>query len=374
MDDYLKNLDMVQENFDIVKKLAKTDSLTLTIVDKVEAPNLQTLMRVKNVANILKQGMSESTLKEEKEKVKEYVAELKKAMEGYNLDMNYRQSLGDDLYDITDKFYGNNNMLGTADAGKHGTHVAGIVAANRTNKIGAIGVADNVKIMTVRIVPEADEHDKDVALGIRYAVDNGAKIINTSFGKRFSPNKNWVYDALKYAAEKDVLIVNAAGNDGKDLDVNETYPTDSKDMLTEFTDNVITIGANSLHYDKNLPANFSNYGKVNVDIFAPGVSIYAPIPEDKYEALSGTSMAAPTTAGVAALVRSYYPNLSAKEVKDIIMKSGVKINFDVVKPGSQTEKNPNGEMIPFSSLSVTGRVVNAYNALQLAEYISNKKQ
>jgi len=374
MDDYLKNLDMVQENFDIVKKLAKTDSLTLAIVDKVEAPNLQTLMRVKNVANILKQGMSESTLKEEKEKVKEYVAELKKAMEGYNLDMNYRQSLGDDLYDITDKFYGNNNMLGTADAGKHGTHVAGIVAANRTNKIGAVGVAGNVKIMTVRIVPEADEHDKDVALGIRYAVDNGAKIINTSFGKRFSPNKNWVYDALKYAAEKDVLIVNAAGNDGKDLDVNETYPTDSKDMLTEFTDNVITIGANSLHYDKNLPANFSNYGKVNVDIFAPGVSIYAPIPEDKYEALSGTSMAAPTTAGVAALVRSYYPNLSAKEVKDIIMRSGVKINFDVVKPGSQTEENPNGEMIPFSSLSVTGRVVNAYNALQLAEYISNKKQ
>jgi len=145
-------------------------------------------------------------------------------------------------------------------------------------------------------------------------------------------------------------------------------------MLTEFTDNVITIGANSLHYDKNLPANFSNYGKVNVDIFAPGVSIYAPIPEDKYEALSGTSMAAPTTAGVAALVRSYYPNLSAKEVKDIIMKSGAKINFDVVKPGSQTEENPNGEMIPFSSLSVTGRVVNAYNALQLAEYISNKKQ
>ena len=114
--------------------------------------------------------------------------------------------------------------------------------------------------------------------------------------------------------------------------------------------------------------------RVNVDIFAPGVSIYAQIPEDKYEALSGTSMAAPTTAGVAALVRSYYPNLSAKEVKDIIMKSGAKINFDVVKPGSQTEENPNGEMIPFSSLSVTGRVVNAYNALQLAEYISNKKQ
>ena len=374
MDDYLKTLETIQDAFNVVKKIAKKDTLTLEIIDKIDAPSLQALMKVNQVANILKQGMNEFTLKEEKDKVFTYVTELKKAMTGYDLEMNYRQSLGDDLYDITDKYYGNNNMLGTADAGKHGTHVAGIIAANRTNNLGAIGVANNVKIMTVRIVSEADEHDKDVALGIKYAVDNGAKIINTSFGKRFSPNKEWVYDALKYAAENDVLIVNAAGNDGKNIDERETYPTDSKDFVTEFVDNVITIGASSLHYDEQLPANFSNYGKLNVDVFAPGVDIYSSTPKDNYEALSGTSMAAPSTAGVAALIRGYYPNLSAKEVKSILMNSGVKINFDVIQPGSQSQDNPEGEMIPFSNLSVSGRIVNAYNALQLADYLSNKKQ
>ncbi len=373
MQDYLKTLKTIQESFNVVKELAKKDTLTLDVLEKLEAPNLQALMQVNNVAHILKQGMNEQTLKTEKDKVLSYVKELKKAIKGYDFDMNYRQSLGDDLYDINDKFYGNNNVLGTVNAGKHGTHVAGIVAANRNNKIGAIGVANNAKIMTVRIVSEADEHDKDVALGIRYAVDNGAKIINTSFGKRFSPNKEWVYEALKYAAEKDVLIVNAAGNDGKNIDVRATYPSDSKDMLTEFVDNVITIGASSLHYDKKLPANFSNYGKINVDVFAPGVDIYSSTPENKYEALSGTSMAAPSTAGVATLIRGYYPNLSAKEVKYILMKSVVKIGFDVIKPGSQSKENPEGKLVPFSELSVSGGIVNAYNALQLADYLSNKK-
>ncbi|WP_296634835.1 S8 family peptidase [Polaribacter sp.] len=373
MEDYLITLGLIQQDFKAVRDLAKQKTLTLELVNSLNVPNLQTLVKVKNVANILKQGMNEDMLNEEHEKVVEYLKEIKKAMKGYDLEMNFRQSLGDDLYDITDKFYGNNNVLGTAEVAKHGTHVAGIVAANRANSIGAIGVANNVKIMTVRIVPDGDEHDKDVALGIRYAVDNGAKIINTSFGKRFSPNKNWVFDAIKYAAENDVLIVNAAGNDGKNIDSRASYPTDSKDIIIEYADNVITIGASSLSYDKNLPASFSNYGKINVDVFAPGVDIYAPVPNDKYEALSGTSMAAPSTAGVAALIRGYYPNLTAKEVKEIVMNSGVKINFDVIKPGSQSEDNPEGELIPFAELSVSGRIVNAYNALQLADYISNKK-
>ncbi|MBU3010992.1 S8 family serine peptidase [Polaribacter vadi] len=373
MEATLVNLKRVQENFEAVKKLAKTDSLTLEVVQNLNPPSLTGVMQKQNVENILKQGMSEATLLEYKGQVENYTKDIKKAIKGYDLDMNYRQSLGDDLYDITDKFYGNNNVLGTADAALHGTHVSGIVAANRTNNIGAIGVANNVKIMAVRIVPEADEHDKDVALGIRYAVDNGAKIINTSFGKRFSPNKDWVYDALKYAAENDVLIVNAAGNDGKNIDVRESYPTDSKDMLTEFTDNVITIGASSLHYDENLPASFSNYGKLNVDVFAPGVDIYATTPNNNYEALSGTSMAAPSTAGVAALIRAYYPNLSAKEVKSILMNSGVKINFKVIQPGSQSQTNQKGKLVSFSDLSVSGKIVNAYNALKLAEYLSNKK-
>lgn len=352
MEDYLITLGIIQQDFAAVNALANKKPLTLASVDTLKAPNLQTLVKVKNVANILRQGMNENDLNEEHKKVVAYLSELKKAMKGYDLEMSFRQNLGDNLYDISDKYYGNNNVLGTADAAKHGTHVAGIVAANRANAIGAVGVANNVKIMTVRIVPDGDEHDKDVALGIKYAVDNGAKIINTSFGKRFSPNKDWVFDAIQYAAAKDVLIVNAAGNDGKNIDKRASYPTDTKDMISEYADNVITIGASSLSYDKDLPAQFSNYGKMNVDIFAPGVDIYATTPNDTYEFLSGTSMAAPSTAGVAALIRGYYPNLSAKDVKEIIMNSGVKINFQVIKPGSQTEENPEGELVAFSELSV----------------------
>lgn len=373
MEETLENLKGVQENFDAVKKMAQTDSLSIAVLEKLSPSSLKEIMQVQHVQNILQQGMSEADLKEYKGQVENYTEHIKKAIKGYDLEMNYRQTLGDNLYDINDKFYGNNNVIGSKDDEKHGTHVAGIVAASRNNNIGAIGVANNVKIMTVRIVPDGDEHDKDVALGIRYAVDNGAKIINTSFGKRFSPNKTWVYDALKYAASKDVLIVNAAGNDAKNMDVRKSYPTDSDDFVTEFTDNVITIGASSLHYDEKLPADFSNYGKTNVDVFAPGVDIYSTIPKDEYEPLSGTSMAAPSTSGVAALIRSYYPNLSAKEVKYILMSSGVKIHFEVIKPGSQTQENPKGELVPFSELSVSGRIVNAYNALRLADFMSKRK-
>lgn len=372
MEDYLNTLNIIQGHFDVVKKLTKSDSITLDLLNKLDAPNLQALMSVNNVINILQQGMNEATLKEEKKNILDNVINLKKAVKGYDLELNSRQFLGDDLADISDKIYGNNNIIGSKDLENHGSHVAGIVAANTTNNIGAVGVANNVKIMSVRIVPDGDEHDKDVALGIRYAVDNGAKIINTSFGKRFSPNKQWVYDALKYAESKDVLIVNAAGNDAKNMDVRKSFPTDSDDLINEFTDNVITIGASSLHYDEKLVATFSNYGKINVDVFAPGVDVYSTVPKDGYEPFSGTSMAAPSTSGVAALIRGYYPNFSAKEVKFILMNSGVKINFEVIKPGSQSQENPKGEMIPFSELSVSGSIVNAYNALKLADYLSNK--
>jgi cell wall-associated protease len=292
----------------------------------------------------------------------------------YDLDFNARQTLGDNLYDIEDKFYGNSNVIDSKELESHGTHVAGIVAASRNNNKGVNGVVNNVKIMAVRVVPDGDEHDKDVALGIRYAVDNGAKIINISFGKAYSPNRKWVYDAIIYAAKKDVLLVAAAGNDGKDIDVTKTYPNDTEDLINEISDNVLTIGAMSLYYDEKLPATFSNYGKKNVDVFAPGVDIYATIPKNAYASISGTSMAAPSAAGVAALVRSYYPQLSASQVKHILMNSGMKINFEVMKPGSQSRENPNGEKVPFSDLSVSGRVVNAYNALIMADSIVNGKK
>ena len=226
------------------------------------------------------------------------------------------------------------------------------------------GVADHVRIMPVRTVPDGDEYDKDVALALRYAIDNGAKVINTSFGKEFSPHKEWVYDALKYAAQKDVLIVNAAGNDTKNVDVQLTFPDDNIGGK-EFTDTMITVGALNYEYNENLVASFSNYGKNNVDLFSPGVEIYATVPENKYKFLSGTSMAAPEVAGVAALIRAYFPSLKAREVKQILMESGVIPTVREVLVGGRGEEQE-AQRMPFSSLSKSGKILNAYNAIILA--------
>ena len=329
--------------------------------------------KLKQSVNIAKQmfgfGLSSLT-----QAVTEINKEIKKAsdlLSGDNLKTDYRKQLGDNAQNYDTKFYGNHKVGHSKKDELHGTHVSGIIGAKRNNNIGINGVATNVKIMAIRAVPDGDEYDKDVALAIRYAVDNGAKVINTSFGKGYSPNKKWVFDAIRYAAEKDVLIVNAAGNDAKDIDVEKTYPNDSEDLKTEISDNVIVIGAMTYNYNENLPASFTNYGKVNVDAFAPGYQIYSTFPENEYQYLNGTSMAAPATAGVAALIRSYYPKLSASQVKHIIMNSGTKINLDVIKPGSVSRANPKGIKVPFSDLSVSGRVVNAYNALKMADRIVN---
>lgn len=285
----------------------------------------------------------------------------------YSLDLNGRLA-GDDPYDISDTDYGNGLVIGDKDSESHGTHVSGIIAAKRNNGIGMNGVTNNVKIMSIRAVPDGDEYDKDVALAIRYAVDNGAKVINMSFGKSYSPNAEWVYEAIKYAAEKDVLLVHAAGNDSSDIDVEDNFPNDSKDKITEFADNVLTVGAMTPSFDEKLVASFSNYGKKNVDIFAPGFQVYSTTPKNEYDSYPGTSMASPQVAGVAALVRSYYPQLSASQVKHIIMDSGIEFNREVVKPGS----DDGSDKVNFEDLSVSGRILNAYNALLLAERMSRK--
>lgn len=318
-------------------------------------------------------GFGLSSLDQAIKELSNLVKDNEDLLSGAGLKANYRSVLKDNPNTMDVRVYGNPKTGPSVKDEAHGTHVSGIIAASRNNGKGVNGVANHVKIMAVRAVPDGDEYDKDVALAIRYAVDNGAKVINTSFGKGYSPHKEWVWEAIKYAAEKDVLIVNAAGNDGDDIDVVKTFPNDSKDLLTEISDNVITIGAMSSNYDENLAADFSNYGKRNVDIFAPGVQIYSTVPENGYELFNGTSMAAPSTAGVAALIRSYYPKLTASQVKHIIMNSGTKINLEVIKPGSVSQENPNGIKVPFSDLSVTGRIVNAYNALKMADRMVNGK-
>ncbi|HPE83065.1 MAG: S8 family peptidase [Aequorivita sp.] len=286
----------------------------------------------------------------------------------FNLMKDFRGVLGDNPEDIADNIYGDNNVAGpdpTRENVKHGTHVAGIIAAQRNNGIGMNGVANNVKILVVRAVPDGDEYDKDIALAIRYAVDNGAKVLNTSFGKYYSPHADWVYEAIKYAASKDVLIVNAAGNDGLDLDTVNIYPNDQFDNGSEMADSFLTVGALNYKYGGEMVANFSNYGKTNVDVFAPGVKIWSTTPLNTYEFLQGTSMAAPEVAGVAAMIRSYYPGLSAKQVKQILMDSGLSINTQVVLGGESSNTES------FSNISKSGKMVNMYNALIMADKIAN---
>lgn len=288
----------------------------------------------------------------------------------FNLDLYGRRIVGDDPHDITDTDYGNNDVSGPdpqMEDAKHGTHVAGIIAANRENEIGIKGVANNVEIMALRAVPDGDEFDKDIALAIRYAVDNGADIINMSFGKYFSSHPQWVIDAIEYAAQNDVLIVKAAGNEGENLDLTTAYPNDqAEDDISQYTDNFLTVGALTPNYGSNLLASYSNYGDQDVDVFAPGSQIWSTTPNDEYEFLQGTSMAAPAVTGVAAVIRSFYPKLSAEQVKQIIMESGLRPQAVVMVGGDSTNTQQ------LSEISTSGSIVNLYNALILADKISKQ--
>lgn len=301
------------------------------------------------------------------DQLKEGVEHYETAVEyGYNTEFDSRTIVGDNYSDINERYYGNNDVEGP-DA-RHGTHVAGIIAANRKNDIGVKGIADNVKIMSVRAVPNGDERDKDVANAIRYAADNGANIINMSFGKGFSPNKEAVDKAVKYAESKGVLLIHAAGNDGDDLDKESNFPNKTFTVGGQ-AKTWLEIGASSWGADENFVGSFSNYGKKSVDLFAPGVQIYSTTPNDNYENLQGTSMAAPATSGVAAILMSYFPELSAEDVKEILRQSTRKFDgLKVTKPGS---KDP----VAFQELSSSGGMVNAYEAVKLAmTYKANEKR
>ncbi len=283
----------------------------------------------------------------------------------YHLNKNFKgRKTGDNPNDIYDVGYGNNNPRPTEENESHGTHVSGIILAERDNNTGIKGVANNAKLMAIRSTPNGDEYDKDVALAIRYAADNGAHIINMSFGKAFSPHSDWVKEAIAYAATKDVLIVHGSGNDGHDIDIHKNFPNDATGNGNEVADNFITVGALTPRYGSGMVAYYSNYGKVNVDIFAPGSEIYSAIPENKYKLQNGTSMSAPNVTGVAALIRSQYPKLTASQVKQIIMDSGLPIETKVVVGESREIKN-------LTEISKSGKIANAYNALIMAAQIKN---
>ena len=398
---------------------------SVAILNKKEIPSLEDIDKYKaddeieeQVKKIINKGAREDgSIEKFYNNIKKGYHELE-VMLKYNLNDKYDQRaelVGDDYANSNQRIYGNNDVKGPSP--DHGTHVSGIIGANRNNSIGIFGVANNVSIMTIRVVPEGDERDKDVANGIRYAVDNGARVINMSFGKGFKWDKKAVDDAVKYAEAKGVLLVHAAGNDNMNNDITENYPNkyfdspeaeayaekhkkkienvmakpinpndvrsqmpqgmsgsrnsnaflkpiplDSTKFQLPHARNWIEVGASTYKDNDELKASFSNYGKYNVDVFAPGFMINSTVPDSKYEEYDGTSMASPVVAGLAALILTYYPDLKPADVRDIIIKSVSKVDHKV------KYKNEKGENVRtfFSELSVSGGVVNVYNALKLA--------
>ena len=280
--------------------------------------------------------------------------------------LTYRKDIvKDDETNINDRNYGNNDIM--ASTPMHGTHCAGIIAAVRNNGKGVDGIADNVRIMMIRAVPDGDEHDKDIANAIRYAVDNGAQVISMSFGKDFSPQKQWVDDAFRYAESKNVLLVHAAGNDSKNVDTADNFPNPVFVNGKGRANNVITVGASGDPKTGGLTAYFSNYGKKEVDVFSPGVKIYSTLPGgNNYGNLDGTSMACPLVAGIAALTLEYFPNLSAKQLKYVIEKSAQLPDIKVKIPGGE-------DLTELSDISKTGGIVNAYEAIKLASTLAGDR-
>ncbi|MFZ6012597.1 MAG: S8 family peptidase, partial [Bacteroidota bacterium] len=324
---------------DTLKKILGVEKLNASVVGGLQTDNEIVEMAKKSVSIIFENVGPDADVDAMIEGLKEVVHYFEVQVKyGYNPEFDSRKIVGDNYANLYEKGYGNSDVEGPDPL--HGTHVAGIIGANRNNNLGIKGIADNVRIMSVRTVPNGDERDKDVANAIIYAVDNGAQIINMSFGKSYSPQKEAVDKAVKYAESKNVLLIHAAGNDGDNNDTDENYPNrffkDGKEAK-----NWLEIGASAWGSDADFVASFSNYGKKSVDLFAPGVKIYSTTPNNSYKNEDGTSMASPSTAGVAALVMSYFPDLKATEVKDILRQSTRKFDaLKVIKPGTKDEAVP----------------------------------
>ncbi len=329
---------------------------SLEDLDKIESTEPMVIEGRKFLADRYKKGFTEEGLIEYVQHINDYL--------DYHLnkDFNPRSIIGDNPFDLNDRNYGNADVTGPDS--QHGTGVAALIAANRNEGIGVDGIASFVEIMAIRSTPNGDERDKDVALAIMYAVDNGADIINMSFGKNFSPQKEFVDEAVKYAEEKGVLLIHAAGNDGANIDLTENYPT-AYYLNDENATNWIEVGASAITLDKELAASFSNYGKNKVDIFAPGHDVISADTSNTYSMISGTSFAAPVVAGVAALLLSHYPDLSPQEIKEILMLTSYKPKKPrkIYLPGDNEKR----KKVKFKDLSQSGGIVNAYEAMLEAE-------
>ncbi len=351
--------DVMQQIIPVLTKAVAPDTLS---ADRVRAlkPTTPQMTQMRQIyLELASEGATPSVIEDG---LKSLEGQLKYAL---NPAYNPRTIVGDNYTDVSERHYGNADVMGQDP--KHGTHVAGIIGALRGNGVGVDGIAAAVKFMMIRTVPDGDERDKDVANAIRYAVDNGARIISMSFGKAYSPYKADVDDAVKYADAHGVLMVHAAGNDGADLGKAKNFPNPMY-LSGGRPRNWIEVGASSWKGGDKLAAPFSNYGQQQVDVFAPGVDILSTVPGNSYERDSGTSMAAPVVSGLAALILDFYPNLTSTDLKNIIMASVTKTDQSVSRPGSEDK-----DSVSFQTLSVTGGIVNAYSALKMAEQMSNGK-
>jgi len=362
--------DKIMSALNAAKVELKGDTLSLEILDK--STNEEVQMAATIIRNVEDQGVKVESIDWLIEQATEQFKTEKADLEGdinynYNVNLDPSRIVGQDYNDFSNPIYGNNIVKG--EFSYHGTHVSGIIAAVRDNGIGVDGIADHVAIMPVKVVPDGDEHDKDIANGIYYAVNNGAQVINMSFGKGYSPHKNWVDDAMKYAAKHDVLIVHGSGNESTNVDEAGNFPNDTYLKKGLFgpkrADNFLSIGASGPEGGESSIGEFSNYGKHEVDVFAPGVYIYSTTPDSTYDYASGTSMASPVVAGIAALIRSRYPDLSATQVKAIIIKSTRPLPDTVIEPGTFATVKP-------SELSVSGGTVDVVNAMKMASTTKGK--
>ena len=343
-----------------IKTKSSVEKVTLAELEKYTTSDKNDVQMKQVATNIINSGGATN--------VDEAISAINDGFEQYksfveyslNLDFDPRNIVGDDYANSNERYYGNADCNGPDSF--HGTHVAGIIAASRKNGVGMDGIAADVKIMAIRCVPNGDERDKDIANGIRYATDNGAKIINMSFGKKYSWDKKVVDEAVKYAESKGVLLIHAAGNDGEDIDKVTHYPCKKFDGKGEAS-NFMAIGALSWKPDEKVVANFSNYGKKTVDVFSPGVDIYSTTPKNGYRDASGTSMASPVAAGVAAVLKSYYPSLTPQQIKKILIKSSLKTykGKKVIKPGTKDE------LIKFEKLGKNAGTINLYQAVKMAD-------
>lgn len=371
--DQIKQMEsIIMKSLHAAKEELNGDSLDVERLEKSENEDVQTAAKI--IRNVEEQGMKVESIDWLIEIANEqFITQTKDdeddLMYMYNPDYNARIIVGDTYTDFENTHYGNNNVHG--DFSFHGTHVSGIIGAERNNGIGMDGIADNVALMVVKTVPDGDERDKDVANAIIYAVDNGAEVINMSFGKGYSPEKKLVDQAVKYAAKHDVLLVHGEGNESANVDATANFPNDTYAKKSIFgpamAKNFLSVGALSPEGGEQSIAEFSNYGKKGVDVFAPGVYIYSTTPDSSYDYASGTSMSCPVVVGVAAMIRSRYPNLTAAQVKDVIMKSSRKLPAKVIQPGTY-------DLVSSDELSVSGGEVDMPAAMKLASETKGKRK